>query len=304
MIYLLFGDNDFLKEQRLSEIIGKKVDTVERLDGAGVTMADLQDILRGQTLFTPERLVIITNLSESEAWADLATVAEDAKTETKLVLVEQSIDKRTKTYKWLKKNAKVEEFKAWSDRDKGVAIKWLVERAKAVYGFKLTANQATTIVERLGFDQMILDSLLRQLSLAERVDDQLIDLMVPLPKSQNVFKLLEMTLKRQRKEVRDIIRYLELHDGADGAYQTIGLLVSQLVTLNALVLGAKTQEIIKDLGVHPFAVQQSQGLARNLTVADLRVINQALAEADLLMKTTNTNPWLLVETALVKIMNR
>lgn len=299
MIYVLLGDNDFTKRERLSELVAGFGVTPERLDGEELEAGALRDLFQGQTLFSDQRVVVVSGLSDSPAWSELPTLAADVANE--IILLESKLDKRTAVYKWLKKHATVEEFLIPGERDQAKVIDWCVTRAKAHHGFALTRALATEIVARLGHDQARLDRLLEQLSLAEQVDQEMIDRMVPLPRQESVFGLFEAALDGNRARVQEIIRYLEMDSGPDGAYQTLGLLVSQLVPLNALVLGGSAQDVAKDFSVHPYAAQKMAQHARRFTVGQVAQMNDSLVRADRAMKTTNVSPWLLLEAALVEI---
>ncbi|QWQ31492.1 hypothetical protein KOY49_00395 [Candidatus Minimicrobia vallesae] len=75
-----------------------------------------------------------------------------------------------------------------------------------------------------------------QLALAQKVTDDLIDNLIPLARTENVFDLFISALAGDYDKVHDIISYLESESGVDGAYQTMGLLASQATNLTALVL--------------------------------------------------------------------
>ncbi len=298
MLQLLFGDNDFLKKLRVGELVKDFSGEVERYDGEELETGDLRNLLRGQTLFSADRLVIVSDLSLSPAWADLPEIAREADVE--VILLENKLDKRTKTYKWLVKQAKCEEFKSFSEYDGQKVVGWCQAWAKKEHGLVLERKYAQMLVSRLGHDQLRLDKFLEQLSLAEKIDERLIDALVPLPKSESVFELMEATLEERRGDVKNIINYLETTSGPEGAYMTLGLVVSQLIILNALVLGGSQAQIAKDVGAHPFVVQKLAPHARKLTIDDVKKLNQALGEADLKVKTTTASPWLLLETALFR----
>lgn len=298
MIYLLYGENEFLKRQRLAEVLAG-AENVERLDGEEVDLAALLDIFRGQTLFSDVRTVVISGLSESLVWQDLSDIVTE--TDTKIILLEQKVDKRTKTYKWLQKNAKSEEFAAWGERDAQKAVDWCVQRAKEFHGFELKLKLAQTLVDRLGYDQFRLDGVLAQLSLADEVDEKLIDAMVPLAKSESVFGLLGAALEGGRQAVHDIVAYLEADSGPDGAYMTLGLLASQLVVLNGLVFGGDSTGVARDFSANPYVVKKLVPYAHKINTEQIRKMNAAFGAADMNMKTTGVSPWLLVEAALVEV---
>lgn len=297
MIHLLYGDNEFEKQAALVALVGD-ADFV-RYDGEELTLADMQEITIGQTLFTQSSVYVISKLSEnSDIWPRLPEISfDDDKT---IVLMENKLDKRTKTYKWLQKTAKTQEFLPLGDRQKPQLITWCETQARE-RGYKLTRKQIGTLLDRLGFDQLRLSNFLDQLALAEEITDELIDQLVPLARSENVFDLFVAALSKDYETVHNIISYLESESGLDGAYQTMGLLASQATNMAALVLaGGDNKTVAADLLVNPYVLQRLSSSARTIDIEHLRQINDALFQADLQMKTTGVNPWLLIETALVQ----
>lgn len=298
MIHLLLGDNEFTKRQQAAALLSGALPP--RYDGEALGAARLRELLRGQTLFGGEAPVIISQLSDNaEAWALLPELAEQ--TDTTLILLETKPDKRTKTYKWLQKHATVSEHTQYTERQKPQLARWCVAQAKE-HGAALSLPQATTLIDRLGYDQLRLDMVLQQLALAEAVTDELLDALVPLAAAESAFELLEAVIRRDRAAVKHIVRYLELTGGDDGAYQTVGLLTSQLTTLAGLVLGDNAATVATDLAVHPFVVKKLTPLTAQADRQRLRGIVAALAHADRQMKSTTVSPWLLLETALAKAM--
>ena len=298
MIYLLCGDNEFEKQAALVALVGDA--DVVRYDGEELTLADMQEIAIGQTLFSQSAVYVISKLSENfDIWSRLSELPfDDDKT---VILLESKLDKRTKTYKWLQKTAKTQEFLPLSDRQKPQLISWCEAQARE-RGYKLTCMQIGTLIDRLGFDQLRLSNFLDQLALAENITNELINDLVPLARSENVFDLFVAALSKDYEMVHSIISYLESESGTDGAYQTMGLLASQATNMAALVLsGGDSNMVAADFSVNPYVLQRLSSSARTIDIEHLRRINDALFQADLQMKTTGVNPWLLIETALVKL---
>lgn len=298
MIYLLHGDNEFMKRQEVMKLTAGV--TVQRYDGEELTPAALREALMAQSLFAEAEVVMIRNASLNvPAWAALPEAADG--TGTTLILLETKPDRRTKTYKWLQKHATVTECASFTERQTAQLAAWCTAQAK-VHGAALTTAQATHLIERLGRDQLRLDMVLQQLALAGEVTDAVIDELVPLPKEESVFLLLQAALAGKAERVQQIVAYLETESGADGAYQTLGLLATQAVQLSALVLaGGDVARVAADFGAHPYALRQMAGQAKGLAAADTARIVTALSEADARMKTTGVAPWLLLETALQTI---
>ncbi len=298
MIHLLHGDNEFEKQAALAALVGDA--DVVRYDGEELTLADMQEITIGQTLFSQSAVYVISKLSENfDIWSRLSELPfDDDKT---VILLESKLDKRTKTYKWLQKTAKTQEFVPLSDRQKPQLISWCEVQARE-RGYRLTRTQIGTLVDRLGFDQLRLSNFLDQLALTEKITDELINDLVPLARSENVFDLFVAALSKDYETVHNIISYLESESGVDGAYQTMGLLASQATNMAALVLaGGDNKTVAADLSVNPYILQRLSSSARTVDIEHLRRINDALFQADLQMKTTGVNPWLLIETALVDL---
>ena len=301
MIYLFHGDNEFEKRAALAALVGDM--EVVRRDGEELMTAEVCEVVMGQSLFTLEQAVVIADASQNVAlWRELPELLSD--TATTVVLLEAKLDKRTKTYKWLQSHAEVRECAHFTERQKPQLSAWCIERA-TVHGVVLTATQATALIDRLGFDQLRLDLVLQQLALAGELNDELIDALVPLAPAESAFELFAAMLDGDQGKVCAIIAYLEAGSGDDGAYQTLGLLVSQLVQLNALVLSSgDTGAVARDFAAHPYALRKVAPYAARITQAQLTVINSALAQADEHMKTTRVSPWLLVEAALIDVTRR
>jgi hypothetical protein len=271
-----------------------------RYDGEELTLADMQEITIGQTLFSQSAVYVISKLSENpDIWPRLPEISFDDN--NTIILIEGKLDKRTKTYKWLQKVAKTQEFVPLSDRQKPQLITWCETQAHE-RGYKLTRKQIGMLIDRLGFDQLRLSNFLDQLALAEKITDALINDLVPLARSENVFDLFVAALSKDYETVHSIISYLESESGVDGAYQTMGLLASQATNLVALVLsGGDNKLVAADFSVNPYVLQRLSSSVRASNVERLKQINNALFQADLQMKTTGVNPWLLIETALVDL---
>jgi len=298
MIHVLYGENEFQKRQVLQALI-KEADVV-RYDGEVLSLDELQDIFIGQTLFGDSITHIIVGLSgNGDIWPVLSTiVCDEQKT---IILIENAIDKRTKTYKWLQKTAKMQEFVPFNERQKPQLIKWCVAEAGQL-GFRLQSVQAERLIDRLGYDQLRLFHVLEQLSLADKVTDGLIDEMVPLAKTESAFGLLAATLDGDVLAIQRIIAHLEKDGGADGAYQTMGLLASQTANLAALVLSGNDRQLVAaDLAVNPYVLQKISPYVAKIDRQNLEYITSVLGRVDSQMKAVNVNPWLLMEAALVDI---
>ena len=298
VITLLTGDNGFELKRALETIEATFDGTSEKFDGESLEVAQMPDLLQGGTLFADKRLVIINNLSENKQLWDifsdwLSRVSDDVH----LVLVEPKPDKRTKTYKDLKKQADVREFTAWGDRDTSLAERWVTDEAKR-QGVALDKKGVQQLVARVGRDQWGLYHALEKLSVLDSVTTDTIESVIEANPSENVFNLIEAALQGDRVKIHDMIRTL----GRDqDPYMTFGLLSGQVFQLAALVTAEKpSSEVAADVGAHPYALSKLVPHAKKIGRNGIRKVAAFFADADSMMKSSAADPWLLIEGALIK----
>lgn len=299
MIELLTGENAF----ELSRASKKRVHAFdgesEHYDGSELTGSQLADIVGGQTLFASSRLAIINRLSEnSQLWQDLPKWLERATDSTHLVLAEPKPDKRTATYKWLKKHATVEEFPVWTAHDANRAEEWLRVEAKAM-GVNLTHQVARLLIARVGLDQWQLYHALQKIALLEQIDEDAVTAITDARPDENVFELFDTALRGDGARLAAMLRQLEQ---TEDPYRVFGLLSGQVVQLAALALGKRNgHDVAGDLGASPFMLNKLSIHAARLSTAQVRQLLKLAAHADARLKSTPAEPWLLIEHMLSSI---
>jgi DNA polymerase III delta subunit len=301
MIKVLTGDNSFEIERTLAELATGFNGQPERLDGAELTAKDLPDLLMGQSLFSTKRLVITRGLSENgEVWNKLPDYLPRLSDDIELILVEPKLDKRTATYKALKKDTEVQEFNAWSDGDHLMAESWLVKEAKQS-NLVLDKKLAQLIVRRVGVDQWQLAAALEKLSLVDEVNEFVIKDLIDANPTENVFALLETAINGDGRAVHQMLATLEL---TEDPYRLLGLLSSQAFQLAAIGLAGPNDNPAADLKLRlpPFIIQRLKTQARSLGRSGLGKLIHALAEADADIKSSSVNPWTRIEMALLRII--
>lgn len=299
VITLLTGENSFEIDRALQELAADFAGDRELFEGTDLSRAALPDLLMGTSLFAPQRLVIIKDLSaQTSLWTEFDQWLPRISDDIHVILVEQKPDKRTKTYKELQKIADIHEYKLWGERDTGLAEQWVRREAQAL-GLALDTKLAHSLVQRVGVDQWVLYNALQKLSVLDDVTLASIDEHIDPNLSENVFHVLEAALKGDVERLRHMLRTLEL---TEDPYRLFGLLGGQVFQLAALIVADKpSAEVAKDLGVHPFVLQKLVPYAKKLRRAEAKKIMTAFAEADQAMKTSGGEPWLLVERALMKV---
>jgi len=298
MITLLAGENSFEIKRALEDIKAAFDGTAERFDGDDMELSQFPDLLQGGTLFADKRLIIVKDLSDNKPlWDVLSDWLLRVSDDVHFVLVEAKPDKRTKTYKDLKKYADVREFTAWGDRDVLSAESWVAQEAKR-QGLTMDKKSVQTLVARVGMDQWQLFHALEKLAVLDAITPEFIEKIIEANPTENVFNLLDAALRGDAKKVHNMIQTLQR---TQDPYMTFGLLSSQVFQLAALAVGDKaTNEVASDLGAHPYVLSKLTPQAKKLGPTGARKVVIFFADADSTMKSTAVDPWLLIEEALIK----
>jgi DNA polymerase III delta subunit len=298
MITLLTGDNSFEINRALEKLAQDYTGEITRVDGDDLALDKLIELVSSTSLFATKRMVIIRDLSTNKAiWTALGERLDTIDDDVHLVLVDSSVDKRTGTYKKLQKQADVKTFAAWSDRDMPKAEMWVAEQAKQL-GIKMDKKSVQMLVGRVGLDQWDLYHALEKLAVLDHVDQAVIEETIEAQASENVFNLLDAALRGNTERVSEMIRGLQR---AQDPYMTFGLLSSQVFQLATISITEKpSNEIASNIGAHPFALGKLAPHAKSLGRIGTRKIVKIFADTDTLMKSTSTDPWILIEQALIR----
>lgn len=311
MIVVLTGENIFALRQTLQKLIDESGLTLESYEASSLEQSQLIDILQGQSLFSEQRLVVIDEADrEKSLWASLKDILPAANPDTTVVLVSTAPDRRTATYKWLQKNARVVDHPQWRGGDTGQAERWLKEYADQ-QGVKLPADIIREMVSRATrsaddgkpvIDQQQLANATLQLSYSQGgITTEGLDAVLASSVHENIFELLTAALDGESGVVQVMVDHLSLSE--DG-HRAMGLLASQVTNLAAVALADKStsiDQIAQEVGAHPFALRQMTSRARRLSRARLASIVEAIAGADLRLKRSEAEPWVLIRTALLAI---
>jgi len=298
MITLLLGENSFEVERAIAEITANFNGDVEKIDGSGLQLSQLPDILMGVSLFSTARTVIIRNLGENKLiWPVFGDWISRISDDIHLVLIEPKPDKRTTTFKTLKSKVNIKEFQPWTDRDTTKAEKWTMDESKKL-GINLDNKNSQTLVRRIGVDQWQLFHALEKLALVDVVTDEVIRDVIEASPVENVFELFETALRGDVKDLKQMIQTLEQ---TEDIYRLSALLFTQAFQLAVVASASKSDNAAKDFGIHPYVASKLESVAKRVGKHDISKIVKIFAQADEDMKLSRAEPWLLIERALVKI---
>lgn len=305
MIVLLTGENAYalrakVRQYRDEFIANHGNEALELREGSSLSVSDLPQLFQGASLFSPATMIVIQDLAANkpvwEALPEHLTVDDT----TSVVLVEASPDKRTRTYKWLQKNASIEYHELLQEP---ALVQWLQAEGRAL-NVSLGQDVARYLVQYVGTDQWRLFHELHKLSLVQKpISQSLIqELIEPHPQA-TAFELLDATIAGRQAEVKRLIAIVKT---SEDAFKFVGLLTSQVYALAVCHAAGErpATTIAKDAGLHPYVASKTQAIARRISREKLSSIISTIAQLDNSLKSTGGDPWILVEASLIKIATR
>lgn len=298
MITWLVGENTFEIREAIQKLAASFDGALERVDGTELSVSGLPDLLMGVSLFTAERLIVISHLSlNAPVWEKLPEWLPRISDDIHIVFVDTKPDKRTTSYKALKTAASMQEFPVWSDRDAQKADQWVSARAVSL-GLTLDKKLVQHLVNRVGLDQWQLSHALDMVSLLPEVTLDTINAAIPANLRENIFQLFETALEGKSRDVAGMLAILSIQEDP---YALFALLNSQALTLAAVTYAEADANPTKDFAIHPFVASKLTRHGKRLGKARVGRILEAFAKTDADMKRSKAEPWLLVERLLLEV---
>lgn len=305
MIYFLYGDNDFLIDQRVNEL---RDDFIKKHGADGVSTIDLTktDVdaamarLTGISFLTPQQFIIVpAATSNTEFWTNLETNLEQipdstdvAMTDVRTIATVKNVSV-TKTFKKLKSiGAKLEKLTVLKPYE---VKRWLTAE---INRRQLQADAATIdklITYTAGEDnqQARLSIELDKLSMIDkRLDASMVEKYVAPSLKTNAFNVLNSLLSGDSNKATKLIR--ELRNAGEDANRFIGLLASQEQALAVAATGANVKINSYQLRLAQDFIRQTPNIKQKL-----HKLARILAELDLKIKQSKPeNHWLIIEASL------
>lgn len=287
MTVVLTGENHFLLQQELQQVVGDFVAehgdmALEQLDGEEAEFDRLREALQSLPFLASRKLVVLRNPGLNKEFIEHAeALLNELPNTTDLVIVEQKLDKRTSYYKYLKKHT---DFHEYHELDAPGLAKWLVDFA-AEQGGKLERKDATYLIERVGLNQQLLSNELTKLiQYSPQVSRANIDLLTEKTPQSTIFELLDAALLGNSKKA------LELYDEQRAMKvepQQILALVGWQLHVLALVKTAGNRDagqIASEAKINPYVVRKSQGVARHMTMPQVKKLVHDVLVLDVRLK--------------------
>lgn len=254
-IYLLYGEEKYDLNNKV-EKIKKEFSNLE----VGVNLFyvnlenidELENITQGVTFFGSEKLIIIkdTKLKFN------VELLKDIDSDIKVVIIEDSVDKRTSEYKTLSKIAEVNEYK---HPDEKQMVSYIMEILKK-YGKKISFDDATYMQSVCGEDKSnIINELQKLVIYADNTDTitkEMIDKVCSKTLNAKIFDVLDFIIGRKKKQaVSELDNLLKQKESIIKIYIMLYKQYKQLYQIKLLKKKGE-KDIAGILGIHPFVVKK------------------------------------------------
>ncbi len=304
MIVTLTGGNSFAIITKLNQLIADFVDkhgdlALERIDGQETNFQNINEAFNGLPFLSDKKMVVLreasTNKEFTEKFEQLFNKLPDS---TDVILVEPKLDKRLSFYKFLKKNTEFQEF---NDLDINSLTSWIVKEVQQSGG-KISNGDARYLVERVGTNQLMLSNDLQKLLLNNKeISRTTIDLLTDETPQSTIFQLLEAAFAGNKNKT--ISLYAEQRALKVEPQQIVAMLAWQLHVLAVIKAAGNrsADEIAKDAKLNPFVVRKSQGIARNLSISEIKNLISKLIDIDIKSKSINIDLDEALQNYLLKL---
>jgi len=304
VITTLTGQNDVLRTQALRALVDEFVTkygdiALERLDGEEASYERMHEAVQSLPFLAPRKLVTLRSPGANKEFTEkFEQFINDVAETNDVIIIEPKLDKRLSYYKQLKK---LTEFREFAVLDGNGLAAYIVEYAKN-QGGSISSADARMLIDRVGTNQLTLqheaDKLLAHNLKVTRASIELLTERTP---QSNIFELLDAAFAGDRK--RAMALYHEQRALQVEPQQILAMLVWQLHIL-AIVKTAgerNADTVAKEAKLSPFTVRKTQGLARRLTLVQLKRLVQGLREFDVRLKSESLNADEVVQYYLLNL---
>lgn len=319
-IYLLYGNERFLIEEKRKTLMGHDIDDID-INIYDMTEFPIEIALEdAETLpfLSDRRIVIVKNpffLTSEKKLASQTEVEHDLKrleqylenpSSYATVIFEApyaKLDERKKIVQLLKKSAQVIEANTLQQKE---VYAWIHNESRKLK-IEMDEDAVKQLYSLVGNDLQRLKNELEKLSLyageQRTVTKEAIDLLVARTLEDNIFVLVDHVVNKRMDEAFQTM--LDLFEQKEEPIKIVALLARQfriIAQVHALRnKGYTAKQMASYLKLHPFVIQKTMQQANKFSRSECHRMIQNLAEADYCMKTGKYDKHLLLEIILTKI---
>lgn len=296
MIIVLYGQEPFLAEQKLKEII----ENYKKTQKSGLNLAsfkaddfsldDLKSAIGTVSMFEEKKLIVLKNIftqNKDETKNILKLVKDSGIQDSKDVVVvffESDLPEKNKDFEsLLEKPNLFQEFQ----KLEGAKLNAWIKKEFEKMGSQIDPKAIFVLTQSAGTDMHRLKNEIDKLAAYKKMitDKDVVD-MVPAEFHSDIFSVIDAIAKKDKKLSFKILND-HIEHGESEIY-LLSMIVYQfrnLIRVKSLIdQGASVEQVTKKTGLHPFVVKKSIAATRLFSLDDLKKIYHKLFDLDLKMK--------------------
>jgi DNA polymerase III subunit delta len=299
MVIFLYGPDGFRAREKMKNLKERFIKEVDKsglnlmdLDGANLTINDLNKAIATQSFLSNKRMVIIRNIFKAKKAMQTETLEflkekeiRDGKDDNVVIFLDEEPDRRAGLFKYLAGAKYTEEFQVLKPNE---IMEWIIKRV-AERGGRISGQNAFYLASKSDGNLWALSGEVDKI-LARKggeIAKEDIDEAEMVKIDNNVFNLTDALANKNKKLALQLIND-QLEAGADEFY-LFSMMVRQFRIIIQIrsVLDEGKKVVAKDLGLHPFVAQKGIEQARKYNMEQLKDIYRKLLEIDIKMKTSD-----------------
>lgn len=309
MLIFLHGSDTYRLKQKLQELLKDYKNSspggvnfqyfdFSKEKDASFSFEKFQKEFNAISLFGEKKVILLKNVFDTpEFKRKFLESAEKFLREKDIILISQEseIAEDDDFYKFLKKNAKIQEFKIL----KGLKLKNWVKKEFERYKTLITPESLETLIAYTGGDLWRLSNEIQKLvSFKDHQEIALEDVKIHVrPQIEtDIFQTIEaISQKNKQKALKLLYQHLEKGESPLYIFSMITFQFRSLLLVRDLMERKKSfAEIFRELPLHPIVIKKSYFQAKNFHLQELKKIYQKLFQLDFQIKVGKIKP----ETAL------
>lgn len=307
-VYLLYGEEDYLKKQyrdKLTKALMNEGDQMNlaKYEGKDVSVEEVISFADTMPFFADRRVVLVADSgffkSSQEGLAEYITRIPET---TCMVFVESEVDKRSKTYKAVTKAGCAVDF---SMPDERMLTTWMMGRVKAA-GKTMTREAWEEFFNRsndsMDHMDMEMEKLLSYVYEKDNIALEDVEAICTKQVQTKVFEMISFLASKNLTKVLEL--YHDMLAAKEPPIRILALIIRQFdqmyVMKDMASQGMNAQTIANKMGIRDFIVRKNLGLARNFTIEQMRALLEDAADLDERAKTGRINDQLAVEMLMIR----
>lgn len=307
MIIFLYGQDTYRMREKLKEIIERH----KKIHKSGLNLkyfddfTNFKDEIRQTSMFKEKKLAVITDIFANPDFKEkfLENKKEFLNSEDIILIYEEKdFNKNNSLFKFLKKNAKSQEFKHLG----GQNLKTWIKKEFDKYKTKIDSGVLEKLIEYIGNDLWQMSNEIKKLASFRNnkivgVED--IELLVRSKIETDIFKTIDAIADKNKKQALNLLhKHLEKGDSPLYLLSMINYQFRNLLIVKDFIEKHKPYNVIlKKSGLHPFVVKKTYYQSQKFSFQELKKIYQKIFKVDLDIKTGRIQPEIALDLLIAEI---